>query len=101
MTAHEIMSALAAVRADRPSAIRVHPSSVVLKYGAVEAVVRRAGWVVLFPKELADRLTVAGVGDRARRAVADREGTWRREPGPEFAMAQAAFREALADGVQA
>lgn len=101
MTAHEIMAALSAVRADRPSEIRVHLSSVVLRYGAVDVVVRRAGWVVLFPEELADRLTVAGVGERARRAVADREGSWRREPGPEFALAQAAFRAALADGVPA
>jgi len=101
VTAHEIMAALSAVRANLPSEIRVHPSSVVLRYGAVEAVVRREGWVVLFPKELADRLMVEGVGARAQRAVVGREGTWHREPGPEFRLAQAEFRAALADGVPA
>ena len=95
LSAHEVVAALAKVRSGEPDRIRVHASSVVLRYGEMTVVVRRAGWIIMAPHRWIDELTDEGVPERARMAVERREGEWMREPGPDYQIAAEAFRQRL------
>lgn len=89
---------LLATYGGEPSCVTVFAGSVRLSFGEVWCLVRRSDWRVYVPwdQSEADELTSMGLGERARRAVDGREGVWRSTtPGPEFKMAQRAFRQRL------